>query len=120
MLLCERQESHIYLDRLRSWSFYDSANVNGRDERRLTNCNASLKAAVTFPAPERFQFEHHDEFLALDKEATVTYEPSQTGEVTRYVADITKARDLLEYAPEVPLSLGIKKYIAWCRETGFI
>jgi nucleoside-diphosphate-sugar epimerase len=58
--------------------------------------------------------------LALDKEATVTYEPSLTGEVTRYVADISKARDLLEYAPAVPLSLGIKKYVAWCRETGFI
>jgi UDP-glucose 4-epimerase len=58
--------------------------------------------------------------LALGKDAIVTYEPSLTGEVTRYVADITKARDLLEYAPEVPLSLGIRKYIAWCRETGFI
>jgi UDP-glucose 4-epimerase len=58
--------------------------------------------------------------LALGKEASVTYEPSQTGEVTRYVADITKARDLLEYAPEVPLTLGIRKYVDWCRETGFI
>jgi UDP-glucose 4-epimerase len=58
--------------------------------------------------------------LALDKEASVTYEASLTGEVTRYVADIAKARDLLSYEPETPLSLGIKKYIAWCRETKFI
>ena len=57
---------------------------------------------------------------AVGREASVTFEPPQTGEVTRYVADITKARDLLEYAPEVPLTLGIRRYVAWCRETGFI
>lgn len=57
---------------------------------------------------------------ALGKNADVRYEEAQTGEVTRYVADISKARDLLEYAPEVPLTLGIRKYVAWCRETGFI
>jgi UDP-glucuronate 4-epimerase len=57
---------------------------------------------------------------ALGKEAKVTYQDPLTGEVTRYVADISKARDLLEYAPEVPLTLGIRKYVAWCRETGFI
>ena len=58
--------------------------------------------------------------LALGKDATVSYEPSQTGEVTRYVADISKARELLAYAPEVPLTLGIRKYIEWCREIKFI
>lgn len=58
--------------------------------------------------------------LALGTEATVTYKPSLTGEVTRYVADISKARELLGYQPETPLTLGIRKYVAWCRETGFI
>lgn len=58
--------------------------------------------------------------LALGTEATVSYEPALVGEVTRYVADISKARELLGYEPEVPLSLGIKKYVRWCRETGFI
>src|SRR4051794_38294270 len=38
--------------------------------------------------------------LALGATADVTYEPPQTGEVTRYVADISKARELLGYAPE--------------------
>ena len=57
---------------------------------------------------------------ALGKDASVTFEPSQTGEVTRYVADITKARELLSYEPEVPLSLGIRRYVDWCKETGFI
>jgi UDP-glucuronate 4-epimerase len=57
---------------------------------------------------------------AVGKEASVRFENPLAGEVTRYVADISKARDLLEYAPEVPLTLGIRKYVAWCRETGFI
>jgi UDP-glucuronate 4-epimerase len=58
--------------------------------------------------------------LATGKQAKATYLPSQTGEVTRYVADITKARRLLGYAPQVPLARGMMQYVAWCRETGFI
>jgi len=56
--------------------------------------------------------------LALGKNANVTYEPSRPGEVMRYVADITKARELLGYQPETPLSGGIPRTIAWWRETG--
>jgi UDP-glucuronate 4-epimerase len=58
--------------------------------------------------------------LATGKQAQATYLPSQTGEVTRYVADISKARKLLGYVPEVPLARGMRRYVGWCRETGFI
>jgi UDP-glucose 4-epimerase len=58
--------------------------------------------------------------LALGRSVEVTYEPSQVGEVTRYVADIGKARRLLGYQPQVPLTAGIRRYVEWCRETGFI
>lgn len=58
--------------------------------------------------------------LSTGKSANATYAPSQTGEVTRYVADISKARQLLGYAPQTPLTVGIAKYVNWCRETGFI
>jgi UDP-glucuronate 4-epimerase len=58
--------------------------------------------------------------MATGKQAHATYAPSQTGEVTRYVADISKARKLLGYAPQTPLSRGMLQYIKWCRETGFI
>jgi nucleoside-diphosphate-sugar epimerase len=57
---------------------------------------------------------------AIGCEPEVSWELPQTGEVTRYVADITKARALLGYEPTTPLSDGIPRYIAWCRETGFI
>ncbi len=58
--------------------------------------------------------------LATTRTAHATYAPSQTGEVTRYVADIAKAKQLLHYEPQTPLSRGIAKYVAWCRESAFI
>jgi UDP-glucose 4-epimerase len=53
--------------------------------------------------------------LALRKTPNVTYEPSRPGEVTRYVADITKARELLVYSPQSPLSTGLVRAIEWWR-----
>jgi UDP-glucose 4-epimerase len=58
--------------------------------------------------------------LALEREADVTWESARVGEVTRYVADISKARRVLGYEPEVPLTQGIRRYVAWARETGFV
>ncbi len=58
--------------------------------------------------------------LALGKPALVTYEPARVGEVTRYVADISKARDLLGYAPKFPLTAGLPRYVEWSRQTGAI
>jgi nucleoside-diphosphate-sugar epimerase len=42
--------------------------------------------------------------------------PARIGEVTRYVADIRKARDLLDWAPRTPLDEGIPKAVAWFAE----
>ncbi|MFH1740542.1 MAG: NAD-dependent epimerase/dehydratase family protein [bacterium] len=55
---------------------------------------------------------------ALGIEPVISYGPSQPGEVTRYVADISQARKLLGYEPTTPLSEGIPKAIAWQREAG--
>jgi UDP-glucuronate 4-epimerase len=55
--------------------------------------------------------------LALGKMPKVTYEPSRSGEVTRYVADITKARELLGYQPQMPLSSGLIKAVEWWKKT---
>ncbi len=55
--------------------------------------------------------------LVLGKEPQVRYEPSRVGEVTRYVADISMARQLLGYEPKVPLSAGLPRAIAWYRTT---
>jgi UDP-glucose 4-epimerase len=57
---------------------------------------------------------------AVGREAIATYEKPLTGEVTRYVADIGRARQLLNYDPKTPLTKGIAKYVRWCRETGWL
>lgn len=56
--------------------------------------------------------------LAFRKEPRVTYEPTRAGEVTRYVADLTKARELLAYQPLTPLTGGIPLSLKWQRECG--
>lgn len=56
--------------------------------------------------------------LALGRKPQVTYEPARVGEVTRYVADISKARELLGYSPKVPLSGGLIKAVEWARSSG--
>jgi nucleoside-diphosphate-sugar epimerase len=52
----------------------------------------------------------------LDVEPSVTLAPSLLGEVTHYVADVTKARELLGWAPETSLDQGIPRSVAWFRE----
>jgi UDP-glucose 4-epimerase len=54
------------------------------------------------------------EELGVDPEITIA--PPLLGEVTHYVADVTKARELLGYEPQVPLDEGIKRSVAWFRE----
>ncbi len=58
--------------------------------------------------------------LALGRKPQVTFEPARPGEVMRYVADISKARQLLGYSPQVPLSAGIPLSIEWARQRGFL
>jgi len=45
----------------------------------------------------------------------ITRAPSLVGEVTRYVADIRKARDLLDWEPSTPLAEGIPRAVEWFR-----
>ena len=52
--------------------------------------------------------------LNVDPETTIA--PPLLGEVTRYVADIGKARSLLGWQPTIPLEKGIPKAVAWFRE----
>src|SRR5919202_3609634 len=52
----------------------------------------------------------------FDTEPQIEIAPSLLGEVTRYVADIRKARELWGWQPETPLDGGIPKAVAWFRE----
>lgn len=50
---------------------------------------------------------------ALDIAPDMTVEESRVGEVTHYVANIGKARTLLNYNPQTSLQEGIHKAVAW-------
>ena len=52
----------------------------------------------------------------LDVEPQITTAPSLLGEVTHYVADVRKARELLGWEPTTPLSEGIPKSVAWFKK----
>ena len=52
----------------------------------------------------------------LGTEPKMTIAPSLLGEVTRYVADIRKAHDLLGWTPQVPLDRGIPRAVEWFRQ----
>jgi UDP-glucose 4-epimerase len=50
---------------------------------------------------------------ALGVQPDITLQPARVGEVTRYIANIGKARALLGYNPTTPLREGIHKAVAW-------
>ena len=58
--------------------------------------------------------------LTLQTTPKARYESARSGEVTRYVADISKARKLLNYEPSTPLTAGVPRAIAWQRDAGYL
>lgn len=53
---------------------------------------------------------------ALGKEPNMTLKPARVGEVTHYVANVGKARALLDYTPQISLREGIHRSVAWAME----
>ena len=53
---------------------------------------------------------------ALNIKPVLTFQPPRLGEVTRYVANIGKARALLGYSPQTSLQEGIYRTVAWSEE----
>jgi len=56
--------------------------------------------------------------LSVNREPNVRYDSARPGEVTRYVANLSKARELLGYAPRTPLTAGVPRAVRWQREIG--
>ncbi|MBZ0291204.1 MAG: NAD-dependent epimerase/dehydratase family protein [Anaerolineae bacterium] len=50
---------------------------------------------------------------ALSIEPEIHIQPPRVGEVTHYVADITKAQEMLGYNPTTPLEQGIQQAVEW-------
>ena len=47
--------------------------------------------------------------------STISYGPARAGEIKHSLAAITRARELLDYAPEVALAEGLEQTVAWYR-----
>ncbi len=55
--------------------------------------------------------------VALGRHPDIIVQPTKrVGEVSHYVADIRRARELLGYEPQVPLAEGIRRAVAWSLE----
>jgi nucleoside-diphosphate-sugar epimerase len=52
---------------------------------------------------------------AAGREPQINLAPSRVGEVTHYVADISKAKELLGWTPQTPLERGIPLAVEWWR-----
>ena len=52
------------------------------------------------------------------KKVTVSYEASTPGDIHGIYADITAARNILNYFPKYDLNSGLKKMLAWAMERG--
>ena len=53
---------------------------------------------------------------ALGRSASLDRQPPQPGDVRATFADVTRARQLLGYAPAVPLADGIPRFVEWFRQ----
>jgi UDP-glucuronate 4-epimerase len=49
----------------------------------------------------------------MSKKANLNFLPSQSGDVERTYADITKANKLLGYSPKISIENGIAKFVKW-------
>ncbi len=49
----------------------------------------------------------------LESDSSVTVEENRTGEVSRYVADISKAKKLLGYSPKYDITKGMEATVDW-------
>lgn len=50
---------------------------------------------------------------ATESESRIHIEPSRTGEVVKYIADISKIKAVVEFEPQVFIEEGIKKSVEW-------
>ncbi len=50
---------------------------------------------------------------ALGKRAKIEQLPDQPGDLPQTYADVSKAGELLGYAPQTPIAIGVPKYVEW-------
>lgn len=54
----------------------------------------------------------------LDRKSNLVFEPMQSGDVDITFADISKAKSLFNYQPDIDIKTGLEKYIDWYKNQG--
>jgi len=54
---------------------------------------------------------------ATGKEAIIDQQPMQPGDVPRTYADVTRAKELLGYQPQISMREGVRRFVEWYRAT---
>lgn len=100
---------YTYIDDIVS-GIYSSINyvLNNKDVYEIVNLGnsspVSLKEMINTIAE------------VLDKEPKIKEMPMQQGDVNITYADITKAKEMLNYDPKTPFKEGIEKFVKWYKE----
>jgi UDP-glucuronate 4-epimerase len=101
---------------------------SGRDYTYVDDTIAGIRASIDYDTPyDVFNLGNSHPInlntmvqtieAAVGRKAHIERLPDQPGDVPITFADISKARRLLNYDPKTPFSEGIRKFVAWCRET---
>lgn len=60
--------------------------------------------------------EEYNQISGKNLKGKITYTKQRKGDVMRHLADISHARKILGYKPEISLKEGVRKYISWANE----
>lgn len=93
-----------------------ASGVEALAEGRVLNQTINLASGKGFSLGDLVTFLSR----AIGREPKVSFEPRREGEISRYVADIRRARELLGYSPKDTLESGVPKAVAWYRSVGFL
>ncbi|MGI8670253.1 MAG: GDP-mannose 4,6-dehydratase [Aridibacter sp.] len=86
--------------------------------RAAINYNKSIHEVINLGESETVELHELIGLLEknLDKKAIIERKPTQSGDVPQTFADISKAKELLNYDPQTKIENGIKKFVGWFNE----
>ncbi|XGI84219.1 NAD-dependent epimerase/dehydratase family protein [Halorutilales archaeon Cl-col2-1] len=90
--------------------------------RTLDNFNKVKDTTLNIASGEGPSITELAELVAqkTDRDVEINVEENRTGEVSRYVADISKAKKVIGYEPTYNLSDGIDKTVSWYNENEYL
>ncbi len=107
------EELHVFGEKCLDFTYIDDA-VDGV-MKILAQFDSVKNATYNLAFGEGTTLKHLAESIKelLGSTSAITMGQSRTGEVVRYIADISKAQKAFGYSPKTPFSDGIRKSVEW-------